>query len=381
MAAIFISPLSVFGWFEYFSSMMKIILFLLLLVISLALIGGAGPTGSVHRGSTWTENEPFKNGFSGFADCAIMAVWAVGDQIVVSTMAGEAQNPRYSFGHATRLVPFRVAFIFLSSLTAITLLVPSDDNRLLGGSGVTASPFVIALNDAGVPVVPHIMNAGMVIGILGNGAETLYTASRILRTMAHQALIPEFFAKVDDRGRPRAALLITGTIAIILTYINLSSNGSDAITWLIAITSASFFTNWLIVGFTSFRFHHALQLQRDPLFSEPYAWRSARWPLAPTWLLLVSLLLLACCFTVGLKPPGKPGINIVENFFQYMLGFLLIVGFTLGYKMIFRTSWRDLKKADHVTGRHRLSAEEINELDLYYSKPRWRRFLSYIQLW
>lgn len=137
-------------------------------------------------------------------------------------MAGEAQNPRFSLGHAAKLVPYRASFMFISSIVLVSLLVPSTDQRLLGGSSVTASPFVIAQNEAGIPVVPHIMNAGILVGIMGNGAESLYTASRMLRTMSHQALIPEFFAKVDSRGRPNAALLTTGAIAALLTYIKLS---------------------------------------------------------------------------------------------------------------------------------------------------------------
>lgn len=151
-----------------------------------------------------------------------MAVWGIGDQIPVTTMGGEAQNVRYSLAHASKLVPVRISVVFLLSISMISILVPSDDDRLMGGSGATASPYVIAMNDAGIPVIPHIVNAAILIGVIGNAAEAMYTASRILRAMAHQALIPEIFARVDSQGRPRIALLITGTIGILLTYINLS---------------------------------------------------------------------------------------------------------------------------------------------------------------
>lgn len=71
-------------------------------------------------------------------------------------MGGEAQNPRHSMAHATKLVPFRVNFVYMLSVVFITLLVRSDDERLLGGSGVSASPFIIAVNDAGIPGIPHM---------------------------------------------------------------------------------------------------------------------------------------------------------------------------------------------------------------------------------
>ena len=124
--------------------------------------------------------------------------------------------------HAIKLVPFRVNIVYMLSVMFITLLVPSNDDHLLGGGGVAASPFVIAVNSAGIKGIPHILNVGMICGILAISAESIYLASRVLRTMSHKRLIPETFAKVDSKGRPRWALVITCAVAVILTYINLS---------------------------------------------------------------------------------------------------------------------------------------------------------------
>lgn len=137
-------------------------------------------------------------------------------------MGGEAENPRFSMGHACKLVPFRVSFFYMSCIVFITLLVPSNDQDLLGGSGITASPFVIAIQRANIPVVPDILNAGIMCGILAIAAEAVYLSSRILRTMSHQRLIPKWVAKVDSQGRPTRALYITCAMAVLCTYINLS---------------------------------------------------------------------------------------------------------------------------------------------------------------
>lgn len=152
----------------------------------------------------------------------MLATWAVGDQVFIGIMGGEAASPRFSMAHATKLVPFRVNVVYMLSVIFTTLLVPSDDSRLLGGTGVAASPFVIAVQDSGIPAVPSLLNAGMMIGVLGIAAESIYLSSRILRTMAHQGLISERLATVDDKGRPRVALLITCTFALIVAYIQLA---------------------------------------------------------------------------------------------------------------------------------------------------------------
>ncbi|KAJ5129995.1 uncharacterized protein N7515_006034 [Penicillium bovifimosum] len=377
---IFALPNKVFAWFEYATSLIKIVIFLIIILLSLALVLGAGPSGYVHHGDTWTTLPPFLNGFTGFANCALLAVWAVGDQVFIGIMGGEAESPRYSMAHATKLVPFRVNFIYVVSVVFITILVPSDDDRLLGGSGVAASPFIIAVQDSGIPGIASILNAGMICGVVAISAESVYLSSRVLRTMAHQNLIWERLAKVDSKGRPRLALIITCVVAVVLSYIQLAAGGLTVLNWLISITSASFFTNWIIMSFVNWRFHGALEAQHDPLFTEIYAWRSSCWPLAPAWLTLISVFLLVCCILSGIEQVGGSGFS-ASNFFQYMLGFLIIAGFTIGYKIIHRTPLRDPKTADLKTGRRPLSVHEINMLDTYYKQPAWRRFFTYVQLW
>ena len=158
----------------------------------------------------------------GFAHAALLATWAVGDQIFIGIMGGEAQNPRFSMGHATKLVPYRVIFVYMTCVVFITLLIPSNNDKLLGGSGVTASPFVLAIELANIPYVSSILNAGIMCGILAISAESIYLSSRILRTMSNQKLIPEWVAHVDRKGRPVRALILTCLTAVVLSYINLS---------------------------------------------------------------------------------------------------------------------------------------------------------------
>lgn len=64
-----------------------------------------------------------------------------------------------------------------------------------------------------------------------------------------------------------------------------------------------------------------------------------------------------------------------------MIGVVLILTFSIGYKLIMRTSIRDPKTADLVTGRRKISESDLHQLDSYYAQPRWRRFMSYVKLW
>lgn len=137
-------------------------------------------------------------------------------------MAGEATSPRHSMAHAAKLVPIRVFVIVMLMVIFATILVPSDDPRLFGGSSLTASPFVAALDDAGIPALPHILNGVLLVGIVAIGAESIYLSSRMLRALAHQGLIHRSIASIDSRGIPRVAIAITMVTCYILTYVNLS---------------------------------------------------------------------------------------------------------------------------------------------------------------
>ncbi|KAL5322763.1 hypothetical protein ACEPPN_010739 [Leptodophora sp. 'Broadleaf-Isolate-01'] len=369
-----------FGWFEYAASLLKIIALIIFIIVAFAMVLGAGPTGGKHTGETWRDYPIFINGFRGFGNSALFGIWAMGDQVFTGIMAGEAKSPRYSMAHATKLVPIRVFSTFMLSIVFISLLIPQDDKRLFGGSGVAASPFVIALNDAGIKGLPDFLNVVMMIGIASIAVESIYISSRIMRSMALQGLIPKFIANVDREGRPRWALAFTVLVAVVLTYINLTAGGIEVFTWLVSITSSSFFLVWFVLCITSFRFRAALKAQNDPLWTEAYAYQTWFWPIPVVWLFAGSTVLLVSCFYVGLYPIGVEKAS-VYYFFQYMIGVVTVVSFTIGYKILYRTKMRDPKTADLQTGRRTLGGEELAMLNDYYNRTALQRFYTYIQLW
>lgn len=224
--------------------------------------------------------------------------------------------------HSANLVPWRIGVFYLVSIVLVSIIVPSTNENLLGGSGAAASPFVIAVQDAGIKGVPDLINACMIIGVTAIAVESIFVPSRILRTMALQKLLPSFIAQVDEKGRPRWALTITAVVAIIWTYMSLSgmvqiltmitlppkanstdiAGGLKVLNWLISITSASFFVNWAIIAFTALRFRAVLKAQKSPIFDQQYGWKSNLWPLAPVTVLTVSTMLFACLLYLSIRP-------------------------------------------------------------------------------
>lgn len=58
----------------------------------------------------------------------------------------------------------RILLFYVFGALVVGMLVPYDEPRLLGGTGnATSSPFVIAINNAGIKILPDIINAFILI--------------------------------------------------------------------------------------------------------------------------------------------------------------------------------------------------------------------------
>lgn len=73
--------------------------------------------------------------------------------------AGEAKNPRRNLPKAIKRVYVRILLFYIGGTFVIGLLVPSNDPQLVLGTGTAASsPFVIAIQNAGIKGLPSVSN-------------------------------------------------------------------------------------------------------------------------------------------------------------------------------------------------------------------------------
>ena len=71
--------------------------------------------------------------------------------------AAEVRNPRRNIPKAIKRVYVRVLLFYIGGVFVIGLLVPSNNPLLnLDSNNASASPFVIACNEAGIKVLPSV---------------------------------------------------------------------------------------------------------------------------------------------------------------------------------------------------------------------------------
>ena len=130
------------------------------------------------------------------------------------------------------------------------MLVPYNDPRLLQSTGNAAmSPYVIAMQTAGIKGLPHVVNAGVFTSAFSTGNAFLYTSSRVLYGLALRGQAPRVFIKCTKNGLPWVAVVTCSAFGL-LAFLNISSTSAQAFTWLVSLSAVGCFFSWFSINLT-----------------------------------------------------------------------------------------------------------------------------------
>jgi amino acid transporter len=83
-----------------------------------------------------------------------------------------------------RLTFWRILVFYIFSIFLIGMVVPYTSTKLAGAAkapgNAAASPFVVAIEIAGISVLPAVLNAAILIFVFSAANSDLYIASRTL---------------------------------------------------------------------------------------------------------------------------------------------------------------------------------------------------------
>ncbi len=152
--------------------------------------------------------------------------------------AGEAENPRTTLPQTFKGVYTRVTTFFILGALSVGVLLPySDPNIQLALSdpkpGAGSSPYVIAMQNMNIPVLPHIVNALIMLSIFSAGNSYVFCASRTLYGMALQRRLPRFLTRCTRNGVPIYCVGIAILVAL-LAFLQVSNDTAKVLEWLVA---------------------------------------------------------------------------------------------------------------------------------------------------
>ena len=146
---------------------------------------------------------------------------------------------------------------YILALLFVGLLVRSDDERLLGGgSDSSASPFVIAVSNAGLNGFDSFLNVVILVSVLSIGNSGVYGGSRTLTALSEQGYAPKIFSYIDRAGRPLVSTIVIISFSL-LAYINLDATGEMVFEWLLALSGLSTLFTWGSICLAHIRFRAA----------------------------------------------------------------------------------------------------------------------------
>lgn len=266
------------------------------------------------------------------------------------------------------------------SLTIAGLLVPYNDDRLLGSSSSTdanASPFVIAIRDAGISGLDSVMNAVILISVLSVGNSSIYASSRTLAALAEQGQAPKSFAYIDRAGRPLVSILVSSAFGLLCFVVAAGDDAqSEAFTWMLAISGLSLILAWLSVCLCHIRFRAAWKKQGRRL--DELAFKSQTGVIGSYIGLIFNILVLVAQFWIGAWPVGYENMTAGEQvlgFFQAYLAAPIVLVCYLGFKIYKRTSFQRAATIDITSGTRERDLPRILEEERIerMSWPAWKR--------
>lgn len=382
-----------FGEFEFWLSSFKVIVIVGLILLCFILMLGGGPDHDRKGFRYWKNPGAFNTYIDDGAPGRFYAFWStmvsatfayLGTELVGVTV-GEAQNPRKTIPRAIKLTFYRILFFYVLSVLLLGTLVPYNSPELAfatnsdNSSSAAASPFVVAIKLAAIPVLPHILNACILIFVFSAANSDLYIATRTIYGLSREGKAPAFLSWTDNRGVPIYSLGLCSLIACI-AYMNVSSDSQTVFGYFVDLVTIFGLLTWISLLVTHIFFVRARKAQNVPESDLAY---TAPFGVAGSYFALVFCIIIALTKSYDVFTHSPEWGNFdYKTFITAYLGIPLYLMLIFGYK-VFTGSKRVKPEADLWTGKEEIDREEAEYLAVQAMRePRggwfYEKFVSWL---
>jgi amino acid transporter len=300
--------------------------------------------------------------FEGFLGALFQAAFTIVGPEYLSMVAGEAIHPRKNVKNAFKTTYLRYGIFFIGGALCVGIVVPSNDKNLIeklngsaSGTGA-ASPYVIAMSNLGIEVLPSVTNALLVTSIFSAGNSYVYCASRSLYAMSIDGHAPKMFQKCNKNGVPVYAFALTMLFPL-LSFLSIGSGTAAVIKWLANLTQASQMINYIGMSVVYLFFYRALKVQGISRDTLPYkGW----WQPFCGWFGLATMTFTVIMYGYTTFLPGWWNTG---TFFSYYTMCFVSPLLGIGWKLIKKTKIVKPEEADLIWDRPLIDAYEAALVD------------------
>ncbi|TDL87712.1 amino acid permease [Vibrio vulnificus] len=328
-----------FGETEFWFAMIKVVTVVIFLItgvlIILGIMGGNDPIGF----SNFTMGEgPFNGGFFTILGVFMAAGFSFQGTELLGVTAGESEDPEKNIPKAIRSVFWRILLFYILAIFVIGMIIPFTDSRLLS-QDVAVSPFTLVFERAGLAFAASIMNAIILSSVLSAGNSGMYASTRMLWDLARDGKAPKFLGKLDKRGVPVNALIVTSLVGCVAFLASFFGDGVVYI-WLLNASGMAGFVTWVGIAIAHYRFRKAYAAQGLDMNDLPF--RAKGFPFGPIFALVLCIIII---IGQGYQAFSSDGIDWNSMFVSY-IGLILFFVLWFGYKIKHKTKIIPLEECD-----------------------------------
>lgn len=341
-----------YGESEYWFAIIKVATVIIFLAVGVLMIFGIMGGEAVGFSNFTIGDAPIHGGFFAVLGVFMAAGFSFQGTELIGVAAGESENPRENVPRAIRQVFWRILIFYILAITVISLIIPYTHPNLLKGDleNIGVSPFTLVFEKAGLAIAASVMNAVILTSVLSAGNSGMYASSRVLYALARDGKAPRFLGKLNKKGIPMNALLLTTAVGMLAFLASLFGDGI-VYTWLLNASGMCGFITWLGIAISHYRFRRAYIAQGRDLSDLPYR---ARWfPFGPIFAFVLCIVVI-----IGQNYQAFTGDQIDwSGAIVAYLSVPLFLVLWLGYKWIKKTKVVPLQECDFTptdspTGKH-----------------------------
>jgi amino acid transporter, AAT family len=253
-----------YGRFEYWFAMVKLVTMATFIVIgAMLLLGGRVPAQYTAQGGF------FPRGVLAPLLAMTFALYTFGGIEMVAITTGESRTAA-DIPRAVRWTFITLALIYLGSIVVLVGVMPW--NRV----GVTESPFVTVFRTVGIPAASSLMSFVILTAALSGANANLYSASRMLFSLARGGWAPAALGRLNAAGSPKLAL-VASSYGIVVAVVLEKWAPRNAFVYILTGALFGLMLSWLVslAAHISFRRRtSAGQIAALPMHSPLGAWGS-----------------------------------------------------------------------------------------------------------
>ncbi|MGE7667617.1 amino acid permease [Ureibacillus composti] len=226
----------------------------------------------------------FPNGVTALLITMITVNFSFQGTELIGIAAGESENPEKTIPKSIKQTVWRTLFFFVLSVFILAGLIPMNQ------AGVVESPFVVVLENIGIPYAADVMNFVILTALLSVANSGIYAATRMLYSLSQQGMASPKLGKVNKRGVPMNALLITFAIAG-LSLLSSVIAAETVFLWLISLAGLGAQIGWIAITASHLAFRR--RFIREGGKVEDLKFKAPLYPFLPM------VALLANCIVMG----------------------------------------------------------------------------------